>query len=87
MRPRNTSPGAASGRENRLAGAASPCLLQHARDPVDEAWRVPHFEKMLCDQAGLSTVYLEAYPAAGRERFAATAREIFSYVLRDLRAP
>ena len=57
------------------------------RYSVDAAWRVPHFEKMLYDQAGLSMAYLEAFQVTGRDRFAATAQEIFTYVLRELRAP
>jgi uncharacterized protein YyaL (SSP411 family) len=57
------------------------------RYAVDVAWNEPHFEKMLCDQALLAMVYLEAYQAAHKPEYAATARAIFTYVLRDLRAP
>jgi uncharacterized protein len=46
---------------------------------------VPHFEKMLYDQAQLAVSYLEAYQITGEERFAEVARGIFRYVLRDLR--
>ena len=53
----------------------------------DAAWREPHFEKMLYDQALLALAYLEAYQATGKAEYAQTAREIFTYVLRDLRAP
>ena len=57
------------------------------RYTVDAAWREPHFEKMLCDQALLAMAYLEAFQATHNEEYARTAREIFTYVLRDLRAP
>ena len=53
----------------------------------DAAWSEPHYEKMLYDQAMLAMVHLEAWQATGREEYAATAREIFTYVLRDLRSP
>ena len=54
------------------------------RYSTDRQWLVPHFEKMLYDQAGLASVYLEAYQVTNDESFAQTAREIFTYVLRDL---
>ncbi|MBI4388517.1 MAG: thioredoxin domain-containing protein [Candidatus Omnitrophica bacterium] len=54
------------------------------RYSTDENWHVPHFEKMLYDQALLSRAYLEAYQATGKESFARIARETFDYVLRDL---
>lgn len=54
------------------------------RYSVDERWFVPHFEKMLYDQAQLAVAYLEAYQVTGEAKFAATARDIFSYVIRDL---
>lgn len=57
------------------------------RYSVDEHWFVPHFEKMLYDQAQLAISYLEAFQLTGREEFAGTAREIFAYVLRDLTHP
>jgi uncharacterized protein YyaL (SSP411 family) len=57
------------------------------RYSVDARWFVPHFEKMLYDQAQLAISYLEAYQVSGDESFAATAREIFDYVRRDLRHP
>ncbi len=57
------------------------------RYSVDEYWFVPHFEKMLYDQAQLATSYLEAYQITGDETLAATARDIFEYVLRDLSSP
>ena len=57
------------------------------RYSTDRQWLVPHFEKMLYDQALLAPTYLEAYQATGRADFAQTAREIFAYVRRDLSSP
>ncbi len=57
------------------------------RYSTDRSWLVPHFEKMLYDQALLAMAYTEAYQATGREEYAQTARETFSYVLRDMRSP
>ena len=57
------------------------------RYAVDEEWFVPHFEKMLYDQAQLAVSYLEARQATGDERFAWVARGIVEYVQRDLAAP
>ncbi len=58
-----------------------------ARYSTDQKWLVPHFEKMLYDNALLAIAYLEAYQATGREKLANTAREIFTYVLRDMTSP
>ncbi len=57
------------------------------RYSVDAEWFVPHFEKMLYDQAQLAVSYLEAKQATGREVFAWFARDIFDYVQRDLTSP
>ena len=57
------------------------------RYSTDKRWLVPHFEKMLYDQALLAMAYTEAFQATGREEYRQTAREIFSYVLRDLADP
>ena len=54
------------------------------RYSTDAGWLVPHFEKMLYDQALLSKVYLQAYQITKKERYAQIAREIFDYVLRDM---
>jgi uncharacterized protein YyaL (SSP411 family) len=48
-------------------------------------WSEPHYEKMLYDQALLALAYLETYQATGKAEYAQTARDIFTYVLRDLR--
>jgi len=57
------------------------------RYSTDSQWLVPHFEKMLYDQAMLAMAYTEAYQATGKEDYGKTAREIFTYVLRDMTAP
>ena len=57
------------------------------RYSVDEKWFVPHFEKMLYDQAQMAVNYLEAKQATGQEAFAWVARGIFAYVGRDLSSP
>jgi len=54
------------------------------RYATDDKWLVPHFEKMLYDQALLSKVYLQACQVTKKERYAKVAREIFDYVLRDM---
>jgi len=56
------------------------------RYSTDAEWLVPHFEKMLYDQALLLVAYTEAYQATGQALYGAVAREIVSYVLRDLRS-
>ncbi|MEW6378486.1 MAG: thioredoxin domain-containing protein [bacterium] len=57
------------------------------RYATDAQWRIPHFEKMLYDQALASKICLEAYQSTGRREHAQTAREIFEYVLRSLTDP
>jgi uncharacterized protein YyaL (SSP411 family) len=57
------------------------------RYSVDEYWFVPHFEKMLYDQAQLATSYLEAYQITRDPALSQAARDIFTYVLRDLTSP
>jgi uncharacterized protein YyaL (SSP411 family) len=54
------------------------------RYSVDDRWFVPHFEKMLYDQAQIAISYLEAFQATGDRQYADTARCIFDYVLRDM---
>jgi uncharacterized protein YyaL (SSP411 family) len=54
------------------------------RYSTDSRWLVPHFEKMLYDQALLAIAYTEAYQATKREEYAKTAHEIFTYVMRDM---
>jgi uncharacterized protein YyaL (SSP411 family) len=57
------------------------------RYSTDTQWLVPHFEKMLYDQALLAIVYTEAYQATGAEKYKLTAEEILEYLLRDLTSP
>ncbi len=57
------------------------------RYSVDAFWHVPHFEKMLYDQAQLVSVLLEAYQAGGDPFFKDKALETLGYVMRDLSAP
>ncbi len=57
------------------------------RYSVDDRWFVPHFEKMLYDQAQLAVSYLEAFQITGEREFAHVAGSVFEYVLRDLAAP
>jgi len=57
------------------------------RYSVDAHWFVPHFEKMLYDQAQLAVSYIEAYQITGEEALAEVARDVFHYVLRDLSHP
>jgi len=58
-----------------------------SRYSTDRNWLVPHFEKMLYDNAELAIVYLEAYQATGKEQYGEVARQIFEYVLRDMASP
>ena len=54
------------------------------RYSTDREWLVPHFEKMLYDQALLSMAYVEAYQATRDEEYANVAREVYEYVQRDM---
>jgi uncharacterized protein YyaL (SSP411 family) len=56
------------------------------RYATDAAWQVPHFEKMLYDNALLVVAYLEAFQVTGRADFARVARETLDYVLREMTA-
>jgi hypothetical protein len=58
-----------------------------ARYSVDERWLVPHFEKMLYDQALLLRLYVHAWQVFGHARWKQVATEIVTYALRDLRHP
>lgn len=54
------------------------------RYAVDAVWLVPHFEKMLYDNAQLARLYLDAYRAFGVERYSQVATETLDYVLREM---
>jgi uncharacterized protein YyaL (SSP411 family) len=71
---------AAGGIHDQLGGG-------FARYSVDEQWLVPHFEKMLYDNAQLANLYLDAWLLSGEARHADTVRDILDYVLRDLTHP
>ncbi|XEC92620.1 thioredoxin domain-containing protein [Paenibacillus tarimensis] len=58
-----------------------------ARYSTDDKWLVPHFEKMLYDNALLAWTYLEAYQVTGNRSYADVAERIFQYVLRDMTDP
>lgn len=57
------------------------------RYSVDREWLVPHFEKMLYDQALLAMAYMDAFQSTGKKKFEQVAQEIFKYVLRDMTDP
>jgi hypothetical protein len=78
--------------ERNLARMAHGGIFDHlgggfARYSVDAEWLVPHFEKMLYDNAQLAAVYTAAYRAWGQEFHAVIARKTLDYLLRDLRDP
>lgn len=58
-----------------------------ARYSTDRQWLIPHFEKMLYDNALLAMAYLEAFQASGRELYRQVAIQVFDYILRDMRSP
>ena len=57
------------------------------RYATDARWLIPHFEKMLYDQALLSKAYLQTYQITGNKKYAEMSKEIFDYVLRDMTDP
>jgi len=71
---------AAGGIHDQLGGGFS-------RYATDRQWLVPHFEKMLYDNALLAQVYLEASQAGGPAAFSGVARDILDYVRRDMTGP
>lgn len=58
-----------------------------ARYSTDRKWLVPHFEKMLYDNALLAIAYLEAFRLTGKELYSQVADDIFTYVMRDMQSP
>jgi len=71
---------AAGGIHDQLGGG-------FARYAVDAEWLVPHFEKMLYDNAQLAQLYLDTFLVSGVARHAEVARDILDYVLRDMTHP
>ena len=57
------------------------------RYSVDDRWLIPHFEKMLYDNALLSRTYFEAYQATRKKRYQQVGEEILQYVLREMKSP
>jgi uncharacterized protein YyaL (SSP411 family) len=75
-----------------LRGMANGGLRDHLgggfhRYATDRQWRVPHFEKMLYDQAQLALAYIEGYQASRDPFFRDVARDTLRYVMRDMRDP
>jgi len=75
--------------EKTLDGMRAGGIFDHigygfSRYSVDERWLVPHFEKMLYDQAMLAMAYTEAYQSTGEARHGKVVDEILTYVLRDM---
>ena len=74
---------------DRMAGGG---LFDHLgggfhRYCVDDRWLVPHFEKMLYDNALLAACYLEAWQATGKDAYAVVVRQTLDYLLRDMTDP
>ncbi len=74
-------------RQMRLGGVFDQIGFGFHRYSTDAQWLVPHFEKMLYDQAMLAMAYTEAYQATGAPKFRLSAKETLEYVLRDLLSP
>ena len=73
-------------KQMRLGGIYDQIGFGFHRYSTDRHWLVPHFEKMLYDQAMIAMAYTEAFHITGDKIFESTTREIFKYVLRDLTA-
>ena len=58
-----------------------------SRYSTDDRWLVPHFEKMLYDNALLAVTYLEAYQATGRKLYKQVAEKVFQYISREMTSP
>ncbi len=75
-----------------LDGMAAGGMYDHvgggfARYSTDDEWLVPHFEKMLYDNALLARTYVEAYQVTGEERYRQVATETLDYILREMTSP
>jgi uncharacterized protein YyaL (SSP411 family) len=89
---RNHAPQSLATVETSLDAMASGGMYDHlgggfARYSVDRIWLVPHFEKMLYDQALLARIYLHAWQVTGSDVYRQVLDETIGYVLRDLRHP
>jgi len=74
-------------RQMRLGGIFDQIGFGFHRYSTDAVWLVPHFEKMLYDQALLTLAYVEAYQITGAGKFRLTAKETIDYLIRDLSSP
>ena len=74
-------------RKMRLGGIFDQIGFGFHRYSTDAAWRLPHFEKMLYDQATLTMAYTEGFLATGKSEYARVVREVLTYVMRDMTAP
>jgi uncharacterized protein YyaL (SSP411 family) len=74
-------------RQMRLGGIFDQIGFGFHRYSTDAVWLVPHFEKMLYDQALMALAYTEAFQATGAKRYVLAAKEIIDYALRDLASP
>ena len=77
--------------ENRLTAMAMGGIRDHVgggfhRYSVDNEWLVPHFEKMLYNQAHLAQAYLKAFAQTGKNLYRRVAEQTLEYVLRDMRS-
>ena len=75
-----------------LDGMANGGIFDHlgggfARYSVDERWMVPHFEKMLYDNAQMASLYLEGFQSTGSPLYKRVARETLDYILREMTSP
>ncbi len=71
----------------RMGGIYDQVGFGFHRYSTDREWLVPHFEKMLYDQALLTIIYIEAYLLTKKEFYKKTASEILTYVMRDMTSP
>jgi uncharacterized protein len=88
----NQSPGSLEVVTTTLDAMASGGIYDHlgggfARYSVDPYWLVPHFEKMLYDNAQLVRLYTHGWQVTGEARYRQVVEETIEYVLRDLRSP
>ncbi|MCJ7634493.1 AGE family epimerase/isomerase, partial [Candidatus Bathyarchaeota archaeon] len=71
----------------RLGGIYDQLGFGFHRYSTDSSWIVPHFEKMLYDQALISLAYQETYQATGKEDYRTVVEEIFEYIIRNMSSP
>ncbi len=74
-------------REMRMGGVYDHVGFGFHRYSTNQRWLVPHFEKMLYDQALMTYAFVEAFQATGDEFYKKPANEILEYVMRDMTSP